>query len=324
MSEWFDEWEAPPEFQPDPADYGFDLDRALSSVLAVTARIPQDAFTAETLGVERAGNGVLVREDGVVLTIGYLITEAEHIALTTIDGRTVAGHALDYDSASGLGLVQALGDLGQPALPIGDSRHAGVGERVRPPAPATTTRSVAAQIVARQEFAGYWEYALDEAIFTAPAHPHWGGAALIGSAGQLLGVGSLQLQHRTPRGRVEPLNMVAPIELLPPLDDLLSGKVTRTARPWLGVYCQELDEVVTVIGFAGDGPAHRAGLREGDGILAVAGMEVTNLADFYRAIWALGEAGVDAPLTLNREGDVFDVRVTTRDRRKFLKTPRLH
>ncbi len=324
MSEWFDEWEVPPEAQPNAGDYGFNLDRALSAVVAVNASIPGDAFTAETLGTERAGNGVVIREDGIVLTIGYLVTEAQDISLTAIDGRIVPGHALDYDSASGFGLVQALGDLGVPPLPIGDSRHAAVGEKVITAGAGGRTRSVASHIVARQEFAGYWEYALDEAIFTAPAHPHWGGSALVGSAGELLGVGSLQLQHRTPRGKVEPLNMVVPIQLLPPLDDLLSGRVQRAARPWLGVYAQETDGKVVVIGFAGDGPAHRAGLHEGDAILAVGGMEVTNLADFYRAIWALGEAGVDAPLTLNREGDVFDVKVGTRDRRKFLKSPRLH
>ncbi len=324
MAEGYEDWSVPPDARPASQDYDFNLERALSSVVALSARVPPDAFTAPILGTERAGNGVLIREDGLVLTIGYLVTEAEEVVLTTSEGRSVQGHVLDYDQSTGFGLVQALGDLGAPALPIGDSRHAVVGEQVITAGAGGRTHSVAARIVARQEFAGYWEYVLDGAIFTTPAHPHWGGAALIGPAGDLLGVGSLQVAHPLSGGRILPLNMIVPIELLPPLDDLLSGRVVRPARPWLGVYAQEIDGAVIVAGFAGEGPARRAGLHEGDVILAVNGVEVTTLADFYRSVWALGEAGVEAPLTLNREGDVFDVAVKTWDRRRFLKKPRLH
>jgi S1-C subfamily serine protease len=324
LAEGFEDWNVPPEARPEARDYDFNLERALSSVVALTSRVPSDAFTAPILGTERAGNGVLIRDDGLILTIGYLVTEAEEVLLTTNTGRTVPGHVLDYDQSTGFGLVQALGDLDIPALPIGDSRHAVVGEQVITAGAGGRAHAVAARIVARQEFAGYWEYVLDGAIFTTPAHPHWGGAALIGPGGDLLGVGSLQVAHPLAGGRILPLNMIVPIELLPPLDDLLSGRVVRPARPWLGVYAQEVDGAVIVAGFAGEGPARRAGLREGDVIMAVAGSEVTTLADFYRSVWALGEAGVEAPLTLNREGDVFDVTIKTWDRRKFLKKPRLH
>ncbi len=184
---------------------------------------------------------------------------------------------------------------------------------------------MAGRIVARQEFAGYWEYLLDDAIFTAPAHPLWSGAPLIGPTGKLLGIGSLHLQHQTAGGKIMPLNMMVPIELLPPIfDALAAGGHELPARPWLGVLAQEVEGRVMVIGTSGDGPARRAGLKEGDAVLAVAGREVSSLADFYRAIWALGDAGVETPLTLDREGDVFDVRITSRDRRRFLRTPRLH
>ncbi len=326
MTAWFDEeWEVPPEAQPQPGDYVFDLEQALSSVLALHARIPSDAFTASTLGVERSGNAVVVRDDGLVLTVSYLVMEAEEVSLATADGRIVPGHVLDFDPTTGFGLVQALGELGVPALPLGDSRHATVGEQVVVGGAGGRTRSVAARIVARQEFAGYWEYALDEAIFTAPGHPHWGGAALIGPAGDLIGVGSLQVQHQVRGGRVLPLNMVVPIELLPSISgDVLNLRRDRPPRPWLGVIAQEIDGTVVIAGTTGDSPARRAGLREGDVVLAVDGVEVTTLADFYHGLWALGPAGVDAPLMLDREGDVFEVRVTTRDRRRFLKTPRLH
>ena len=325
MADSFDDWEVGPEAQPQAKDFEFDLDHALSSVVALAATVPADAFTAATLGMERVGHGTLIREDGVVLTIGYLVTEADRVTLTTFEGREVPGHVLGVDASTGFGLVQALEPLNIPTLPIGDSRHAAAGDSVIVAGAGGRTRSVAARIVAREEFAGYWEYVLDEAIFTQPAHPLWSGAALIGADGELQGVGSLHVQQQTPGGKVIPLNMMAPIELLSPIyDDLLTGRATRPPRPWLGVLAREVDGTVVIVGTAGDGPARRAGLRRGDVVLAVGGFEVDNLADFYRSLWALGPAGVEAPLTLNREGDVFDVRVTSRDRNSFLKKARFH
>ena len=180
--------------------------------MGLHAIIPNDAFTAETLGTERAGNGVLIRENGVVLTIGYLITEAETIWLHLNDGRVVPGHVLGYDQATGFGLVQALAKLDLPALPLGDSTMVPLDERVVVGGAGGRQRSVAARVVGKQEFAGYWEYVLDEAIFTAPAHPNWGGTALIGPAGDLIGIGSLQLERAREKGPNEHLNMIVPID----------------------------------------------------------------------------------------------------------------
>lgn len=323
MAAWFEGWSVAAEVQPQPDDYPFDLDWALSSVVGLRARAPTDAFTAAALGVERIGHGVLIRDDGVVLTIGYLITEAEEVTLTTGEGRSVEGHVLGFDQATGFGLVQALEPLQIPAITLSDANHAPVGERVVVGGVGGASRSVAATIVARQEFAGYWEYVLDDAIFTAPAHPLWSGTALLGPTGKLLGIGSLSMQHRTNRGRIEPLNMMVPIELLPPIfEDLLKGGGGLPARPWLGVIAQDIEDRVVIAGTSGDGPARRAGLREGDIVLAVAGEKITSLADFYRSVWALGEPGVDAPLLLDREGDVFEVHVRSKDRRRFLKSAR--
>ena len=325
MEEWFEDWSVPDEAQPQPQDYAFDLDWALSSVVGLHATVPSDAFTAGALGTERVGNGVLIREDGLVLTIGYLITEADHVTLTTGDGREAPGHVLGFDQATGFGLVQALEPLAVPVLALAEGGHAPVGEKVILAGAGGRERSVAGRIVARQEFAGYWEYLLDDAIFTAPAHPLWSGSALIGPSGKLLGIGSLHLQHQTSSGKVMPLNMIVPIELLPPiLEPLAAGGHELEGRPWLGVIAQEVDDRVMIVGASPDGPARRAGLNEGDILLAVDGLEVASLADFYRGLWAVGPAGSDVTLTLNREGDVFDVTVTTRDRRRFLKTPRLH
>jgi S1-C subfamily serine protease len=287
--------------------------------------VPADAFSAETLGTERAGNGVLIREDGVVLTIGYLITEAESVWLTFSDGRAVQGHALGYDQETGFGLVQALARLDVPALPLGESSAAAVGESVVVGGAGGRHHSVAAHIAARQEFAGYWEYVLDEAIFTAPAHPNWGGTAMIGPHGDLLGIGSLQLEQPGEKGS-QHLNMIVPIDLLKPiLDDLLTlGRRNRPPRPWLGLYATEVNDRIVVVGLASRGPARKAELRTGDVVLAVGGSEVSDLAGLFRRIWSLGNAGVEVPLTVYRDGRTFELKVPSADRRKFLKAPRLH
>ncbi len=318
------EWKVSPSAQPRAEDYPYDLERALSSVVGLHSIIPPDGFTAETLGVERAGNGVLI-DNGLVLTIGYLITEAETVWLHLGDGHVVQGHALGFDQETGFGLVQALGKIDLPALPIGSSQAAEIGERVVIGGAGGRTRSLAGRIAAKQEFAGYWEYVLDEAIFTYPAHPNWGGTALISLQGELIGIGSLQLE-RAREGKNEHLNMVVPIDLLKPiLDDLRKfGRVNKPARPWLGLYSTEVEDKIVAVGIAPKGPAARAELKTGDVILAVKGETVTTLAGFYRKVWALGQAGVEVPLTLYREGVTFDVRVNSSDRAKFLKAPRMH
>jgi S1-C subfamily serine protease len=318
------EWKVPPANQPRPGDYSFDLDRALASVVGLHSIIPADASSAETLGTERAGNGVLI-DDGLVLTIGYLITEAETVWLHLGDGRVVEGHALGTDFESGFGLVQALGRIDIDPLSLGSSAATQIGDRVVVGGAGGRTRSLASQIATKQEFAGYWEYLLDEAIFTHPAHPNWGGTGLISSRGELIGIGSLQLE-REREGKAEHVNMMVPIDLLKPaLDDLRKfGRVNKPPRPWLGMYSTELDNRVVVVGIAGKGPAARAELKTGDVILAVNGDKVTSQTGFYRKLWSLGSAGVDVPLTVYHEGVTFDVVLTSIDRTKFLKAPRLH
>ena len=210
-----------------------DIDRILQSVVTVRTSIPDDAFTAPMLGTRREGSGVVIRENGLVLTIGYLVTEAEEVWLTSNDGRLIPAHALAYDQETGFGLVQALGDLKLPALDLGDAAKAKIGDPVV--LADGMNRSVQASIVAKQEFAGYWEYLLDDAIFIAPAHPSWGGAALVGADGKLLGIGSLRLQMSR-GGENADINMVVPIDLLPPiLDDLHQarpGEQAAAALAW--------------------------------------------------------------------------------------------
>jgi S1-C subfamily serine protease len=319
------DWKITPARQPQQSDYDFDLERALTSIVGLRTIVPDDAFTAEALGTERSGHGVVIR-DNVVLTIGYLITEADEIWISLGGDRVVAGHPLAYDQVTGFGLVQALGDLSLPPLPLGSSATAELGSRVVMAGSGGRHHSIAARIVAKQEFAGYWEYALDEAIFIAPAHPFWGGAGLIDPQGLLLGIGSLQVEQKMAGSESGQLNMVVPIDLLKPiLGDLLSrGRPNRPPHAWLGLFATDLDGKVFVVGVYSGAPADRAGLKPGDLIVSVAGERVASLAEFFRKVWSLGPAGVSVPLVLQREGERVEARIVSSEREKFLKKPKMH
>jgi S1-C subfamily serine protease len=295
-------------------------------VLLISSIVPENAFSAATLGTERAGNAILIRDTGLVLTIGYLVNEASSVWLRTVDGRVLPADIIGIDQSTGFALVQALGRLELPAMELGDSDTAQIGEEMVMAGGGGRQRAVAAHVVARQQFAGYWEYLVENAIFTAPAHPNWGGTALIGPKGDLMGVGSLQLEQAKGRNSTEHINMSVPVNLLKPvLDDLMTiGRPNVAPKPWLGVYATEVENRVVLMGFADRGPAKRADLRTGDVVLAVAGTPVVDLASFYKRLWALGDAGVEAPLTVYRDGRKLDMRIMTADRARLSATPRLH
>ncbi|WP_117193341.1 S1C family serine protease [Rhizobium terrae] len=299
-----------------------DIEKILRSVVGLRASIPDNAFTANTLGTRREGSGVVIRENGLVLTIGYLITEADEVWLTRHDGRVVPAHPMAYDQESGFGLVQALAPLELPALEIGDSDGAHLGEPIV--FADGEGEYVRGNIVAKQEFAGYWEYLLDEALFIAPAHPSWGGAALVDAEGKLLGVGSLRLQM-SKGGEIADINMVVPVNLLKPiLDDLLNrGEFNRPPRPWLGAMSAESNGEVVVMSVTENGPAARAGLKRGDVISEIRDGEVDGLADFYRKIWKSGPPGSEIPMRILRDGREAWLRVKSADRNDFLRKPQL-
>lgn len=296
--------------------------RLRTSIVSVRALVPDEAYTASTLGTVREGSGVVIGDDGLVVTIGYLITEAEEVWLTTHDERVLPAHVVGYDQETGYGLVQALGNLDLPALKIGSSTRAKVGDI------ATILdgrgEEIITEIVAKQEFAGYWEYLLDEAIFTAPFHPSWGGAALVDSDDKLIGIGSLRLQMLQ-RDQTTDINMIVPIDLLKPiLDDLLAaGRAKREARPWLGVFSAESSNGVVVMSVADGGPAEQAGIKTGDVISELDGDEVTGLADFYRKLWTKSPPGAELAMRIVRSGRESWVRVKTADREQFLHKPQL-
>jgi serine protease Do len=295
-------------------------DETLGAVVGVSAKIQANARSAESLGLQRRGTGALVRQ-GYVLTIGYLVIEAEAIQVTGADGRTLPATLAGYDHASGFALLKIVGNLAAKPLPLGDS--AGLAERE--PAMAVTAEArdspSLVYVVSRREFSGNWEYLLDSAIFTYPAVMDWSGAPLIGAKGELLGIGSLIVPDAGGPGTQSPGNMFVPIDLLKPIlaDLIAKGRRNGPARPWLGVNADEVRGRLIVARVSPDSPAARAGLKGGDILLAVGGEEVATLAEFYRKVWGRGAAGTNVPLKVLQGTSVRDVTVRSIDRIEYFR-----
>jgi len=315
-----------PALQPDPKALSFDLNHTLSSIVSVQCKIPENGFTAQSLGTERAGHGVAIGERGLILTIGYLTVEAETIWLIDHTGGAVPGHVRAYDQESGFGLIQALGSLKAPVMELGSSSTLDIGDDVILAGHGGKSGAINARIAAKQEFTGYWEYLLGEALLTTPPHPFWGGSALITNTGKLAGIGSLFVQQNDPEGVPFDGNMVVPIDLLPPiLDDLLKyGRVNKKPRPWLGILTAEVSGRLVVAGVVAGGPGEKAGLEVGDLLHSLDGHPIENLASFYRQVWSRGDAGVSITLTIYREDKIFEVIIHTGDRDTYLVKPKLH
>ena len=307
-------------------DLDFDVDTMLSSLVSVRSQVPDDALTAPVLGTERMGSGVVIGEPGLVLTIGYLVTEAQTVWLTDQAGAAVPGHVMGYDQESGFGLVQALQPLSAPAIELGMSGECGVGDPVVIAGHASAGPAVTGRIIAKREFAGYWEYVLDEALFTAPAHPNWGGAALVGNDGRLLGVGSLLVHTVSSSGEQAGANMIVPIDLLKPiLEDMKSyGRPNRPARPWLGFLVRDDGDHLIVTRVYDDCPADQAGIEAGDLIVEAVGEPVDGLAELFRRIWRVGPAGSEVPLTIVRDGSPRRVVPVSIDRDARLRHGAIH
>jgi S1-C subfamily serine protease len=316
-------WSFPDTVQPKSVQ--FDLERAFDSVVLVRAEVPEDAYSASTLGTERGGYGAVISEDGLVLTIGYLINEASQIWLTTNRGTVVEGYPLAYDQATGFGIIQPLGKLNVPHFERGLAADVNPGDAAFVIGHGGRAHSLATRVIAKHEFAGYWEYLLDEAIFTSPAHPQWGGSALLDAQGNLVGTGSLLVQQEV-KGESYPVNMFVPIDLLGPIYDsmLKTGRSPHPPRPWLGMSTQDPGGKLVVGRISPNGPASRAGIKVGDMVLCVGGANVQSLPELFRAVWQLGPAGVDVPLTLSRAGDVLRITVKSGDRNDYLRKPKLH
>ncbi len=304
---------APPTARPRPERTVDSL-----SVVKLRSRTFVGARSSQTLGSQREGTGVVLDSEGLVLTIGYLILEAETIELSTADGSSFPATVVGYDNVTGLGLVRSLRPLPIAPIRIGQSSLVALRERVL----IVGFDGVApAVVVSRRQFVGFWEYLLDEAIYTAPITVNWSGAALLDHEGKLLGVGSLSVNDALGSDNQVPGNLFVPIDLLKPLmSDLVThGKSSARPRPWIGVQTQEVHGNVIVTRVSPDGPADAAAIRPGDVIVAVGGESIKGQADFYMRLWSRGAAGVEIPLEVLRGGKIQSVTVTSSDRDRYYR-----
>jgi serine protease Do len=309
--------EVAPETAP-PAGRASELTVDALSVVKVRTRVVSNARTMRSLGTQREGTGVVIDSEGLVLTIGYLIVEAETVELSTADGRAFPATVVGYDNTTGFGLLKALRPL--PIKPVQFGQSATVAEREM--VLIVGFDGVApAYVVSRRPFIGYWEYLLDEAIYTAPATVNWSGAALLNREGKLLGIGSLVVGDSMGTRSQVPGNMFVPIDLVKPLlgDLIATGKPSGRPRPWIGINSQEVQGNVIVTRVSPEGPAEEANVRTGDVIVAINGQGVQGQADFYIKLWKSGDAGVDIPLEVLRSGKVEKITVKSIDRDKYYR-----
>lgn len=291
----------------------------MAAIVRVKAKMLPNARSAATLGAQREGSGVLVR-DGYVATIGYLVIEAESIEVTGVDGKAVPAALAGYDHASGFGLLKLLAPLPGKPLPIGDSAGVAAHEPALVASYGSGDNVHLVSVVSRRPFSGSWEYLLEAALFTYPPVMNWSGASLINAKGELLGLGSLIVADSAGGGQT-PGNMFVPADLLKGiLDDLiLRGRTTGPARPWLGINTEELRGRLFVTRVSPDGPADQAGLKSGDMVIGVGAKESSSLADFYREIWARGPAGVEVPLRVLQGVQVNEVKLRSIDRNEYFR-----
>jgi S1-C subfamily serine protease len=307
----------PPQSGPPHAE----IAKLTRSIVKVQAFVPPEARSAERLGTKREGSGAVIDGNGLIVTIGYLISEAMAIEVIDHAGKSHQANVVAYDQASGFGLVRLADKAGLPALELGDSTALKERQPVIVAAAGGADSMQPALVVSRREFAGSWEYLLDHAIYTAPPSPEFGGAALIGADGKLLGIGSLTLASVMPNQAL-PGNMFVPIDLLQPIlrDIAKGGKPRAAARPWLGMNAEELEAGMLIVGrVSKDGPASKAGIERGDVVIGVAGSRVKSLADFYRRVWNLGGPGVAVPLDLMQKDGFRRLTVKSADRNRYLK-----
>lgn len=308
-----------PVFSPQsgvPAPIASDV---LSAMVTIHAEVPASARTAQFLGEQRSGSGVVIDTQGHILTIGYLVMEARRVEVTGIDGKRIPASVIAHDTQTGFGLLRANEPLNATPMPFGQSADLAERTEVIIASDSNAASVRPTLVTSRREFAGYWEYLLEDAIFTAPPHPRYAGAALIGPDGKLLGIGSLLVNDALPGRESLAGNMFVPIDHLKPiLTDLIrTGRTKAAPRPWLGLFTEEFRDKLIIMFVAPDGPAEQAGVQINDLVLKVAGQPVTDQADFYRKMWAIGEAGADITLTLLHGTEIKDITVRSSDRDQY-------
>lgn len=297
------------------------VDQLLAAIVGVRAQVPEDARTAESLGTQRMGSGIVIDGNGLIVTIGYLILEASHVQVMVAGDKIVEAEILAYDHETGIGLLRASAPIGVAPMRLGESASLSQGDQLLVSGYGGRLAARPAVLVSRREFVGYWEYLLENAIFTAPPYPLFGGAALVNARGELVGIGSLVVADAYRGNQPLPGNMFVPVDRLKAaLGDLLtSGRSTAVPRPWLGLYLSEVNGLLIVRKLAEQGPAAGAGVQAGDIIIGVAGQPVASMADFYRKLWGAGVPGDKVLLTVLKGAQMHEVIVTAGDRYQWLR-----
>ena len=302
------------------------VDELLDAVVGIHATVPAQARTAGSLGKERVGSGVLIDSNGLIVTIGYLILEAEQVEIMLPGGELVPVKVLAYDYETGFGLLRATADVNIRPMELGSSTGLTPGEKMLIASYGGSQTVRPAMFAGEREFAGYWEYLLEDALFTVPPYPRFGGAALITPSGKLIGIGSLAVGDAIDGEQTVPGNMFLPIDRLKSvLGDLLSdGRSSGPRRPWLGIYTEVVGGGLLVQRVADDGPAMAAGIKPGDIIVAAGGKPIVSMADFYRKVWAQGEPGDMISITIIKGTGVHKLAIRSADRYQWLRLQHTH
>jgi len=296
-------------------------DDLLAAVVRVKMKAVKGARSSDTLGEEREGTGILIDDKGHILTIGYVVMEAQSIEITTQDDKTVPAVLAGYDHVTGFGLLRALTPLDIKPIALGDADKLPVKEPVMVLPHGGRGAATLAYVMSRRKFTGSWEYQLDSAIFTSPPTMKWAGAALLNREGKLVGVGSLLVRDSIGPGQAVPGNMFVPIDLIKPIlaDLIVSGKRSGPQRPWIGLATEEVQGHLFVTRVSPDSPAEKAGLKRGDIVIGVGGNPVTTHEVLYEKLWAIGDAGVDVPLRVLQGAELKEIRVRSIDRNEYFR-----
>lgn len=308
------------------------LSRANAAVVGVRVNVAEGARSAETLGRQRSGSGVVIGPDGLILTIGYLMLEAQNIQIVTSDNKTLPAQAVAYDLATGFGLIKPLLPLrGVQPVTLGTLADLSPGESLMAATGAQADGNEAdvsmTQMISKRAFSGYWEYHLDAAVFTSPPIGNHSGASLFNQRGELIGIGSLfvtdAMGDNTGGRRRVPGNMFVPVDLLKPILSEMqqTGSTKVSRRPWIGLTSSEQDGRVQIVRVTKDGPAEVAGLEPGDVVLAVDGAKVATLESFYKKLWAREQPNAEITLTVLQGADIKTITLKAVDRMSTMSKP---
>ena len=297
------------------------IERFYKSIVSVRSTVPAEARTASSLGVRREGNGVAINENHI-LTIGYIVIESESIEIGLSDGRRLPAKLVGYDHTSGFGIIKSVIPLKMPHLQLGNSDNINSEQDLLIlPSPNRGAGSIV-RSVSRRPFTGWWEYFVENPIYTTPANGLWAGAPILTENGEIVGIGSLFVSESVP-GVPSPGNMSVPINLLKPiLEDLISsGRRKSKVQPYLGISSDDSNDQVIVTRVSDAGPAFQAGIKPQDVIMAINGSQVSNLKSFYQKLWKSGEAGITIELSVLRKGTIMNFKVKTVDRLDYFFKP---